>query len=48
MQIGDIVSVRDESLSCTKWRMGVFHELIEEIDKKTSGAVIRIAVVHSR
>ena len=33
-QKGDIVSVHDESLPRTKWRMGV--------DKKTRGAVVRI------
>ena len=43
VQIGDIVSVHDESLSCTKWRMGVVHELIKGVDKKTRGAVVRIA-----
>ena len=38
-QIGDIVSVHDESLPRTKWRMGVIHELIKGVDKKTRGAV---------
>ncbi|XP_067016654.1 uncharacterized protein [Acropora muricata] len=41
-QIGDIVSVHDESLPRTKWRMGVVHELIKGVDKKTRGAVVRI------
>ena len=41
-QIGDIVSVHDESLPHTKWRMGVVHELIKGVDKKTRGAVVRI------
>ena len=43
MQIGDIVSVHDESLPHTKWRMGVVHELIKGVDEKTRGAVVRIA-----
>ena len=43
MQIGDIVSVHDESLPRTKWRMGVVHEMIKGVDKKTRGAVVRIA-----
>ena len=33
-QRGDIVSVHDESLPRTKWRMGVVHELIKGVDKK--------------
>ena len=33
-QIGDIVSVHDESLPRTKWRMGVVHELIKGVDNK--------------
>ena len=41
-QIGDIVSVHDESLPRTKWRMGVVHELIKGVDKKTRGAVVRV------
>ena len=41
-QIRDIVSVHDESLPRTKWRMGVVHELIKGVDKKTRGAVVRI------
>ena len=41
-QIGDVVSVHDESLPRTKWRMGVVHELIKGVDKKTRGAVVRI------
>ena len=36
VQIGDIVSVHDESLPRTKWRMGVVHELIKGVDKKTN------------
>ena len=43
VQIGDIVSVHDESLPRTKWRMGVVHELIKGVDKTTRGAVVRIA-----
>ena len=43
MQIGDIISVHDESLPHTKWRMGVVHELIKGVDEKTRGAVVRIA-----
>ena len=43
MQIGDIVSVHDESLPRSKWGMGVVHELIKGVDKKTRGAVFRIA-----
>ena len=43
VQIGDIVSVHDESLPRTKWRMGVVHELIKGVDKETRGAVVRIA-----
>ena len=43
MQIGDIVSAHDETLPGTKWRMGVTHELIKGVDKKTTGAVFRIA-----
>jgi len=42
VKIGGIVSVRDESLPRTKWRMGVVHELINGVDKKTRGAVVRI------
>ena len=45
MHIGDIVSVHDESLPRTKWRMGVVHGLIKGVDKKTRRAVVRIAVV---
>ena len=36
MQIGDIVSVHDESLPRTKWRMGVVHELIKGADEGSS------------
>ena len=43
VKIGDIVSVHDESLPHTKWRMGVVHELINGVDKKARGAVVRIA-----
>ena len=43
VQIGDIVSVHDESFPSTKWRMGVVHELIKGVDKKMRGAVVRIA-----
>ena len=43
MQIGDVVSTHDESLLHAKWRMGVVHELIKGVDKKTRGAVMRIA-----
>ena len=37
-----IVSVHDESLPRKKWRMGVVHELIKGVNKKTKGAVVRI------
>ena len=43
VQMGDVVSVRDEFLPRTKWRMGVGHELIKGVDKKMRGAVVRIA-----
>jgi len=43
VKIGDIVSVHDESLPRAKWRMGVVHELINGVDKKTRVAVVRIA-----
>jgi len=43
MQIGDVVSIHDESLPRAKWRMGVVHELINGVDKKSRGAVVRIA-----
>ena len=43
VQIGDIVSVHDESLPRAKWRMGVVHELVKGVDKKTRGTVVRIA-----
>jgi len=43
VKIGDIVSVHDESLPRAKWRMGVVHELINGVDKKTKGTVVRIA-----
>ena len=41
-QIGEIVSVHDESLPRTKRRMGVVLELIKGVDKKTREAVVRI------
>ena len=34
VQMGDIVSVNDESLPRPKWKMGVVHELIKEVDKR--------------
>ena len=43
VQMGDVVSVHNEFLPPTKWRMGVVHELIKGVDKKTRGAVVRIA-----
>jgi len=43
VKIGDIVSVHDESLPRAKWKMGVVHELINRVDKKTRRAVVRIA-----
>ena len=43
VQIGEIVSVHDESLPRKKWRMEVVHELIKGVDEKTRGAVVRIA-----
>ena len=42
-QMGDIVRVHDESLPREKWKMGVVHELIKGVDKKTRGAVPCIA-----
>ena len=43
MQIGDDVSIHDESLPRAKWRMGVVHELIKGVKKKMRGAVVCIA-----
>ena len=43
MQVGDVVSVHEEPLPRTKWRMGVVHELIKGVDEKTRVAVVRIA-----
>ena len=48
LHIGDIVSVHDESHPRTKWRMGVVHELIKGVDKKTRGAVVHIADMGKR
>ena len=39
-QIGDIVSVDDESLPQTKWSMEVFHELIKGVKKKWRRAFV--------
>ena len=43
MQVVDIVSVHDESLPRSKWRMGVVHKLIKGVDEKTRGEMVRIA-----
>ena len=39
---GRLVSVNNESLPRTKWRMGVVHELIKRVDKKTRGTDVCI------
>jgi len=44
VKIGDIASVHDESLPRAKWRIGVVHELINGVDKKTRGAFVHIHI----
>ena len=43
-----IVSVHDESLPRKKWRMGVVHELIKEVNKKTRGSSLSALLTRER